>query len=91
MTEPLPQLPPKTSPVLDFFRDPTIQRWIERIILGVVVAYFSAKMNLVHQDVNSAKDIAADTNKTQKAVVAVEVRGNPQDVEALRATTQEAK
>ncbi len=88
---PLPPLDPKPNWIVDLLKDPNIQRWIERIIMAAIATYFGVKVNSVHHDINDTKDVATNTNETQKAVVAVEVRGTPADVEKLKATTQEAK
>src|SRR3954471_18501462 len=56
------------------------------IIVAGIIAYFHTGKAITN--IEQTKNLAEDTNKTQKAVVAVEVRGTPQDVEALKATTQ---
>ncbi len=85
------QTPRAPNAFIELLKDQNIQRWIERLVLAAIAAYFGVKVNAVHHDVNDAKDVATDTNQTQKKIVAVEVRGTQQDVENLKATTQEAK
>ncbi len=90
---PLNPVPPRSSAVNEFYKANHL--WLDRILFlivtTIIASVFHVKLDDIGQNVNSTKDVATDTNKTQKAVVAVEVRGEPQDLAALKATTQESK
>lgn len=83
MTEPLPPLNPDPPPkgFWDWLNRPANQNWIKIVLFGLASTvggfWFNYKINSVHQDVQSAKDV-------QSKIVAVEVGKDPKAFDALQ-------